>query len=74
MTDFAGGNLVAVDRSENPIEPGRFPFVGELAVTSNVMHDDLPCSPQMQHGFPSLDRVLIVIPVWTRSMPACFPL
>lgn len=75
MTDFANGNLLAVDRSENPIEPGRFPLVGELADLSNVMYDDLPAvSPQMQHGFPSMDRVLIVIPVWTRSMSACFPL
>ena len=43
MTDFAHGNLLAVDRSENPIEPARFPFVGELSDMSNVMHDDLPC-------------------------------
>lgn len=53
MTAFANGNLLAVDRSENPIEPGRFPLVGELADMSNVMYDDLPrCFPTDATWFP----------------------
>ncbi len=53
MTDFADGNLLAVDRAENPIEPGRFPLVGELADMSNVMHGDLPrCFPADATRFP----------------------
>ena len=42
MTDCANGNLLPVDRPQNEVETSCYPFVGEFANVSNVMHDDLP--------------------------------
>ena len=43
MTDGANGNLLAVDRPQDVVETGGYPFVGEFANVSDVMHDDRPC-------------------------------
>ena len=41
MTHSTHGNLLSVDRPQNEVETCCYPFVGEFAHVSNVMHDDL---------------------------------
>jgi hypothetical protein len=43
MTNGANGNLLSVDRPQDVVETGGYPFVGEFADVSDVMHDDGPC-------------------------------
>ena len=43
MTDGANGNLLSVDRPQDVVKAGGYPFVGELTNVSDVMHDDWPC-------------------------------
>ena len=67
------GNLLPVQCAQNTIKSRCYPFVGKFADVSNVVHRGLLPSPQMQQGFPSLERVLIRIAVCTRSISECFP-
>ena len=41
MTYSTHGNLLSVDRPQNVVETCCYPFVGEFANVSNVVHDDL---------------------------------
>jgi len=59
---FTDRDLLAMKHTKDLIEADWLPFLRELAEMSNVIHHDLRLLagvPQMQHGFPSLERVLI---------------
>ncbi len=43
MASSANGDLFSVDRPQNVVETVGFPFVGEFADMSDMMHDNWSC-------------------------------
>jgi len=43
MANGANGDLLSVDRPQDVVETDGYPFVGEFADVSDMMHDNWPC-------------------------------